>query len=172
MTDLFNLGDDTALTPPVRAFRATLVLAQRLRHLMDERLRPDGLTTQQAALLTVVRKLGNPSLTETAAALGTTHQNAAQLVTALERKNMLESHPDPADRRRRRLTATDTSARYWTARDTGDEDAVATWFDTLTPDELHTYTTLTRRLLDHVAANPAPGNPTSGNSQGRPPGTT
>lgn len=68
---------------------------------MDDRLRADGLTTQQAALLTAVRSLGTPALTEAAAALGTTHQNTAQLVAALERKGMLRTEPDPADKRRR-----------------------------------------------------------------------
>ncbi|MEU4423359.1 MarR family transcriptional regulator [Actinoplanes sp. NPDC024001] len=147
MSSLFDLGEGSRLTPPVRAFRASLVLAQRLRYLMDDRLRADGLTTQQAALLTVVRALDRPALTEAAAALGTTHQNVAQLVAALERKGMLRTEPDPADRRRRRLAATEDGARYWSERDADDEAAVAEWFAALTPAELATLTTLTEKLL-------------------------
>jgi hypothetical protein len=71
---IFDLSPDSALTPAVRAFRFALVLGQRLRYLMDDRLRAAGLTTQQAALLTAARALGGPALTEAAAALGTTHQ--------------------------------------------------------------------------------------------------
>lgn len=149
---LFDLGTDSRLAPPVRAFRATLVLAQRLRYLMDDRLRADGLTTQQAALLTVVRALNRPALSEAAAALGTTHQNAAQLVTALERKGMLRTEPDPADRRRRRLVATAEGARYWNGRDTGDEEAVADWFASLTPAELATFSALTEKVLAGLRA--------------------
>ena len=47
---LFNVGADSKLAPPILAFRALLLVAQRLRYLMDERLRAAGLTTQQAAL--------------------------------------------------------------------------------------------------------------------------
>lgn len=144
---LFDLGPRSSLTPPVRAFRVSLVLAQRLRYLMDDRLRADGLTTQQAALLTAVRALDRPGLTEAAAALGTTHQNVAQLVAALERKGMLRAEPDPADRRRRRLTATEASERYWRGRDAGDEAAVAGWFATLTAEELATFCALAEKVL-------------------------
>ncbi|MEV6349987.1 MarR family winged helix-turn-helix transcriptional regulator [Actinoplanes sp. NPDC051851] len=144
---VFDLGPDSPLTPAVRAFRGTLLLAQRLRYLMDERLRADGLTTQQAALLTAVRALDRPALTEAAAALGTTHQNAAQLVAVLERKGMLRTEPDPDDRRRRRLVPTEEGARYWRDRDAGDEDAVAAWFGALAPDELATLNELVERTL-------------------------
>ncbi|GAA0448800.1 hypothetical protein Aca07nite_79940 [Actinoplanes capillaceus] len=144
---LFDLGPRSGLTPPVRAFRVSLVLAQRLRYLMDDRLRADGLTTQQAALLTAVRSLDRPGLTEAAAALGTTHQNVAQLVAALERKGMLRSEPDPADRRRRVLAATEESERYWRGRDAGDEAAVAGWFATLTAAELATFCDLAEKVL-------------------------
>lgn len=155
---LFDLGPDSRLTPEVRAFRIALLLGQRLRYLMDDRLRADGLTTQQAALLTAVRALGTPALTEAATALGTTHQNVAQLVAALERKGMLRTEPDPADRRRRRLVATESGARYWSARDTGDEAAVAEWFAALTPEELATWSTLSQKILTGSSSGlPLPG---------------
>ncbi|GLW33495.1 MarR family winged helix-turn-helix transcriptional regulator [Actinoplanes regularis] len=144
---LFDLGPGSELTPAVRAFRLALVLGRRMQYLMDDRLRADGLTTQQAALLTAVRALGTPALTEAAAALGTTHQNAAQLVAALERKGMLRVEPDPADKRRRRLVPTESGARYWSERDSGDEAAVAEWFAALTPDELDRWCTLTGKIL-------------------------
>jgi DNA-binding MarR family transcriptional regulator len=148
----FDLGPASELEPSVRAFRTVLVLAHRLRYLMDERLRVDGLTTQQAALLTVVNAAGGPSLTEAAAALGSTHQNVAQLVTALVRKGMLAEAPDPDDRRRKRLTVTATSARYWAQRDADDAAAVAGWFGALTDDEVQTLC----RLADRVLADLSP----------------
>src|SRR3954447_16233214 len=37
---VFDLGADSGLEAPVRAFRLVLLLAQRLRYLMDDRLRP------------------------------------------------------------------------------------------------------------------------------------
>lgn len=145
---VFDVGDGSALADPVRAFRLVLLLAQRLRYLMDDRLRPDGLTTQQAALLTAVSALGRPSLNEAAAALETTHQNAAQLVAALRRKGLLEVAPDPADGRRRLLVTTEANARYWAGRDEGDHQAVADWFAGLEPGELRAFCALAARLLD------------------------
>lgn len=147
MRDVYGLEPDSPVTPAVRAFRAVLLLAQRLRHRMDGRLRPDGLTTQQAALLTAVIALDSPPLGAAAAALGTTHQNAAQLVAALERKGLLTVEQDPADRRRKRLVATAANARYWRDRDAGDEAAVASWFDALSPAELATLVELTMKVL-------------------------
>lgn len=135
------------LTPAVRAFRATLHLGQRLRYLMDERLRADGLTTQQAALLTLVQALGTPSLKQAAAGLGTTHQNVAQLVQALQRKGMLETLADPADGRRTLLSVTEASRAYWSSRDDGDHAAVAGWFAALSDAELDVLVEHTERVL-------------------------
>ena len=67
----------------IRTFRLIVLLAQELRTLMDQLLRADKLTTQQAALITVVESIGAPSLSQTAAALGTIDQNAKQIATAL-----------------------------------------------------------------------------------------
>jgi DNA-binding MarR family transcriptional regulator len=147
--DLFDLDPQSAqpLEPAVRAFRLALLMGQRLRHLMDDRLRVDGLTTQQAALITAVTMLGGPSLTKVASCLGTTHQNAAQLVAALERKGFLRVEPDPEDGRRKRLVATETNSEYWRGRDAGDHAAVATWFAGLDADELETFVRLTVKIL-------------------------
>lgn len=144
---VFDIGPGSDLEPAVRAFRVLLLVGQRLHRLMDDRLRADGLTTQQAALLTVVAALGAPSLTEAAEAMGTTHQNAAQLVAALSRKEFLRVEPDPVDRRRRRLVTTRASTAYWRDRDADDHEAVADWFAALAEDEVQTLTTLAERLL-------------------------
>ncbi|MFG1621466.1 MarR family winged helix-turn-helix transcriptional regulator [Kribbella sp. NPDC049227] len=144
---MFGLGAESELAPSVRAFRTTLMLAQKLRHEMDVRLREDGLTTQQAALITAVQAMGKPSLAEAAAALGSTHQNVAQIVAALQRKELLQVEPDPADRRRKLLSATNHSADYWRERDAGDFAAVADWFADLSPDELETFCELSDRVI-------------------------
>ncbi|GAB1511116.1 hypothetical protein JCM33774_31580 [Actinophytocola sp. KF-1] len=67
------MSDESLLA--VRAFRTTLHVAARLRAAMDRRLREDGLTTQQAALITVIEAAGAPSLPEAAEALTCTRQN-------------------------------------------------------------------------------------------------
>ncbi|MEV6410822.1 MarR family transcriptional regulator [Kribbella sp. NPDC051718] len=149
--DLLGIGPASALEPSIRAFRTTLTLAQRLRYAMDERLREDGLTTQQAALITVVVAAGKPSLAEAAAALGSTHQNVAQIVAALVRKDLLQVEPDPADKRRKLLSATNHSASFWKERDAGDFAAVADWFGDLTPAELETFCDLSDRVIARLA---------------------
>lgn len=145
-----GIGPDSGLEPTVRAFRTVLLLAHRLRYAMDERLRADGLTTQQAALVTFVGAAAMPSISEAAAALGSTHQNVAQIVAALVRKDMLEVVPDPTDRRRKRLRTTGTSAAYWQGRDEGDFRAVADWFSGLTGDEVQTLCRLADRVLERL----------------------
>jgi DNA-binding MarR family transcriptional regulator len=145
--ELLGLGADSPLDPSVRAFRTVLTLAQRLRYAMDERLRSDGLTTQQAALITVVAAAGKPSLAEAAAALGSTHQNVAQIVAALVRKELLQVEADPADKRRKLLSTTNVNEAYWKQRDAGDFAAVADWFGDLSPAELDTFTELADRVL-------------------------
>ena len=144
---LLGIGPESRLEPSIRAFRTTLTLAQKLRYAMDERLRADGLTTQQAALITVVTAAGKPSLAEAAAALGSTHQNVAQIVAALVRKDMLQVEPDPADKRRKLLSTTNRNAAYWKERDEGDFGAVADWFGELSPAELKTFCELSDRVI-------------------------
>lgn len=148
--ELLGIGPASALEPSIRAFRTTLTLAQRLRYAMDERLREDGLTTQQAALITVVVAAGRPSLAEAAAALGSTHQNVAQIVAALVRKDLLQVEPDPKDKRRKLLSATNRSAAYWKQRDEGDYAAVAGWFADLSPAELELFCDLSDRVIGRL----------------------
>jgi DNA-binding MarR family transcriptional regulator len=143
---LFSIDAASELETPVRTFRALLLVAQRLRYLMDDRLRSEGLTTQQAALITAVADMGRPSLNEAAAALGTTHQNAAQLVAALVRKGLLLVEDDPSDGRRRRLSTTAANTRFWKKRNRADHAAVAQWLGALSGEELQTLCTLVVRL--------------------------
>jgi len=134
--DAARLGEDGAVR--VRTFRLIVVVAQELRTLMDQLLRADGLTTQQAAMITVVDLLGTPSLSQAAAALGTTHQNARQLANALERKGFLRISTDQADARVRRLSTTAKSTSYWRDRSAADQQQVLDWFGDLTPAEAQT----------------------------------
>jgi DNA-binding MarR family transcriptional regulator len=131
--DAGRLGEDGAVR--VRTFRLIVLVAQELRTLMDQLLRADGLTTQQAALITVVDLLETPTLSQAATALGTTHQNARQLADALERKGFLQISTDQADARVRRLNTTAKSESYWRDRSAADQQLVLHWFADLTPAE-------------------------------------
>jgi len=112
----------------VRSFRLIPFIGQQLRHLADQLYRADGLTHQQAALLTLVRTRERPSLSEIASAMYTSHQNVKQLVAALVDKGFLRLRPDARDGRVKRLQVTARSDRYWASRDADDFEHVARWF--------------------------------------------
>lgn len=130
------LGDDAATR--IRTFRLILLLAQELRTLMDQQLREDGLTTQQAVLITIIDTLGEPSIKQAAAALGTTHQNIRQLAASLERKGFIRITPDDTDARVRRLATTPKSHSTWQRRSAADQQQVLEWFSELSRQEAKT----------------------------------
>jgi DNA-binding MarR family transcriptional regulator len=132
----------------VRLFRLLVVFGQELRTRMDQELRPTGMTTQQAALTGVVDAMGRPSLSQAAAALGTTHQNAKALAMALERKGHLEIRPDTDDARVRRLSTSASSREFWRARGRADQERVVEWFAGLSDSEAQTLHELLVRLWD------------------------
>ena len=147
VTTLANIGNifhmstttaspNEALPEAVQAFRLVLALAQELRTLMDRRLAASGLTTQQAALLTVIEMLGRPAMTEAARALAMTHQNVKQLATVLERKGFLKMVPDDRDARSKRMITTETHKAFWMRRNPRDHAVVAQWLSRLDADEL------------------------------------
>jgi DNA-binding MarR family transcriptional regulator len=157
--DATRLGTDGATR--IRTFRLIVVLAQELRTLMDQQLRPDGLTTQQAALISVVDAIGKPSLSEAAAALGTTHQNVKQIADALARKGFLEIAGDKHDARVRRLVTTRKSHNTWRRRSARDQQLVLEWFSGLSRHEARTLFELLLRLESGVRAAMPPPSPQS-----------
>jgi DNA-binding MarR family transcriptional regulator len=130
----------------VRTFRLIMVVSQAMRTMMDELLRADGLTTQQAALISVAEALSGPSLSHAAAALGTTRQNVKQVARALERKGFLRVEQDEDDARVRRLVVTEKSRAYWRGRSADDQRAVAGWFAALSDAEAATLFDLLSKL--------------------------
>lgn len=132
--------------PEVQLFRLVLALGMRLRTLMDQRLAAIGLTTQQAALLTIVGAATEPpTLGVLAHLLGCSHQNVRQLVGALARKGLVELVPDPSDRRARRVHATGDWEALFGPRDEEDRAAVRGWFAGLSDDEVRAAVQLLRR---------------------------
>ena len=106
---------------------------------MDQRLLPSGLTTQQAALLTIIETAGRPpTMTEAARALAMSHQNVKQLAVALERKGFLEIVPDERDARSKRMETTKKHRQFWAKRNPQDHACVAQWLGEL--DEAETAT--------------------------------
>jgi DNA-binding MarR family transcriptional regulator len=146
-----KLGEGNAMR--IRLFRLVLGVAQAMRTRMDEALRADGLTTQQAALITTVEALGSPALTQAAAMLGTTHQNLRQVADALARKGFLKIVPDADDGRVRRLVTTPKSDEYWRRRSPADYERVYGWFDGLAEDEVRALFELLWRVGENLRAD-------------------
>ena len=117
---------------------------------------------------TVVDLLGTPSLSQAAAALGTTHQNARQLADALQRKGFLQISTDQADARVRRLSTTAKSTSYWRDRSAADQQQVLDWFGDLTPAEAQTLFDLLAKVEHRARA--ALGRPQQDRTQSRGPG--
>lgn len=134
----------------VRCFRLMSLASQRLRYLLDQRLRDEGLTMQQGFLLSFVRAHRNPTLGEAARSLATSHQNAKQIALAVARKGLIRIVDDDNDRRARRLIATKTGQRGWHRRNADDFAAIGQWFDALSRSEQRKLAAMLIKLIRHL----------------------
>ncbi len=103
------------MTASSEAFGNVFVVASHLTRLTDAALADWDLTTRQWLLLAVlVRGFpgGPPSLSEAAAAYGTSRQNVKQIALGLETRGWLWLQDDPADARATRLVVTDKVRRF------------------------------------------------------------
>src|SRR3954471_13494096 len=67
---------------------------------LDELLRPSAITALQYTALTVLDRRGGLTTAELARSSFVTPQTMGDLVTALERRGLIERSPDPGNRRR------------------------------------------------------------------------
>jgi len=130
-------------------FRLLQVVGTRIRRLADARFRDEAMTIRQATLITLARELGQPSLSEMAAAMSTSHQNVKQIAMGLVRRGFARIVDDPEDSRVRRIVVTAKNDRFWASRDRDDAAAIAQWFSALTPRE----TAQINRLLAKLASS-------------------
>ena len=120
-------------------FGSAFVLVQHLGRRMDALLAPMDLTTRQWLLLAVLSKVGRPlSLSEAAAAYGSSRQNVKEIALGLERRGFVRLEPDPADGRALLLHPTPLVARTFDAPEAQAQgaDFLAGIFTGLSPTEL------------------------------------
>src|SRR5512135_813777 len=101
---------DQGLAVRAELFGTVFVLVQNLSRRVDMALRPLGLTSRQWLLLAVLQRSfpdRSPSLTEAAAAYGSSRQNVKRIAEQLARRGYLRLVADPIDRRPTRLELTD-----------------------------------------------------------------
>jgi len=104
------VAGDQGLAVRAELFGTVFVLVQNLSRRVDVALRPLGLTSRQWLLLAVLQRTfpdRSPSLTEAAAAYGSSRQNVKRIAEQLARRGYLRLVADPNDRRPTRLELTD-----------------------------------------------------------------
>lgn len=163
-------ADLEGVADPVRTrimlFRMLVALGGRLRTLMDRQLEDAGITTQQAACLMIASAAETPlAQGELARALGVSHQNVKQLVSALERKGLVHVEVDDHDRRTKRIRTAKAARTLFARRNATDYEVVAGWFGALDDrgagELLRLLLRVARELPDRQAppTSPAPDGP-------------
>ncbi|MCL3861167.1 MarR family winged helix-turn-helix transcriptional regulator [Actinotalea sp. K2] len=135
-----------------RLFGALFVLGQHLNRYADDALERYGVTARQWLLLAVlVRGFPGerPTLSETAAAYGTSRQNVKQIALQLAARGLVELETDPRDRRATRLAVTPLVSGTFDAPEAArhQQEVVAGVFATLEDAELATFEQLIDRCL-------------------------
>lgn len=95
-----NLTNNELDAPPWLRVESTLMATARLiREAFDARLKPLDLNLTQASLLAYVAEFGAATQTRLADQLGTGRAAMGSVIDGLERRSLVQRHPDPDDRR-------------------------------------------------------------------------
>lgn len=149
---------DAPADPRPVAFGTVFVVAHHLDQLGDVVLAPLGLTTKQWLLLAVISRAfagRPPTLSEAAAAYGSSRQNVKAMARALEAAGYLRLVPDAVDGRSTRLEPTARLEVFttpeWRAREAAFFEFA---FGGLAPEDVTQLAGLLQRWLAAVAAMP------------------
>jgi MarR family transcriptional regulator for hemolysin len=103
-----SLTNNELDSPPWLRVESTLMATARLiREAFDARLKPLDLNLTQASLIAYVAQFGATTQTQLADQLGTGRAAMGAVVDGLEKRDLVERHPDPDDRRVWRVDITD-----------------------------------------------------------------
>ena len=155
---LLIVMDDEELRAASDAFGGVFVIVGHLTRLTDQGLEDWDLTTRQWLLLAVLtRGFGgrSPSLSEAAAAYGSSRQNVKQIALGLETRGYLRLVPDPADGRATRLVLTEKVGRFDEPEGQArGRDVLAAAFNGLGPDDVLALRDLVGRWLAALSHTP------------------
>ena len=108
LTRMSSLTNNELDAPPWLRVESTLMSTARLiREAFDARLKPLDLNLTQASLLAYVAEFGAITQTRLAEKMGTGRAAMGTVVDGLEKRGLIERHPDPDDRRVWRVDITD-----------------------------------------------------------------
>jgi DNA-binding MarR family transcriptional regulator len=134
------------------AFARAFVVVGHLTRLADARLADWDLTTRQWLLLAVLARgfPGRaPSLSEAAAAYGSSRQNVKQIAIGLETRGFLRLVPDRTDGRTTRLVLTDRVSMFDEPEGVArGRELIASAFDGLAPDDVIVLNALLGRWIE------------------------
>ena len=100
LTHMSSLTNNELDAPPWLRVESTLMATARLiREAFDARLKPLDLNLTQASLLAYVAEFGAITQTRLAEKMGTGRASMCTVVDGLEKRGLIERHPDPDDRR-------------------------------------------------------------------------
>jgi len=135
-----------------RVFNSLFVLSQRIEYITDSFLEKDQLTTKQLLTLIAIDHSfdHNPSLSEVADVLSTSHQNVKQIALNLKKRGFMRIVVDPNDRRRRLLQLTDTNEIFWEMREQENYDNMKMIFSSLTNSEMKEFSRIIEKLLTNL----------------------
>lgn len=133
-------------------FSYIFVLCQRFEYIADSYLKKDNLTTKQ--LLTLIA-IGNafesdPSVSQVAEILSTSHQNVKQIALNLQRHGFVEIIKDPRDGRRRLLKLTEDNDRFFDERTQEHQDNMKRLFSYLTEQDISEFHRILSKSLTGI----------------------
>lgn len=141
--------------PRADLFGGLFVLSQHLTRRADEALAPLDLTSRQWLLLAVLTRgfPGRaPTLSEAAAAYGTSRQNVKQIALGLAARGFLTLSADGADRRATRLVLTEQVASFEDGFGAHEQQTfLADVFGGLTDEQVTAMADLVARCTAHLA---------------------
>jgi MarR family transcriptional regulator for hemolysin len=119
-----SLTNNELDAPPWLRVESTLMATARLiREAFDARLKPLDLNLTQASLLAYVAEFGAITQTRLAEKMGTGRAAMGTVVDGLEKRGLIERHPDPDDRRVWRVDIT-SDGRELAARVVGVDEVL------------------------------------------------
>ena len=112
-------------------------VARRLRHLNRQTMAPWDVTPGQWRAINVLVEHGPVRLGDLAEKLHIAPRSTTEVVDELQRRGLVERHPDPADRRATLVALTDAGRSAAIAIREARTAEAARFFGTLSPDDRH-----------------------------------
>ncbi|MDX6313411.1 MAG: hypothetical protein QOF84_5498 [Streptomyces sp.] len=113
-----------------------LMLAHRVRRVVDEQMAAAGLSLARTKLLRVLDEQGPTRLSSLADQLGFAARSVTETVDGLERDGLVERNPDPTDRRAKLVVLTRDGVAVLATANTSGQHVLQNIFGALSDEQL------------------------------------